>query len=72
MGSRWSPCFLWWAVVQGWLGMLCRGDGIFVSGWRSGVKFVVGWCVCTMLVDLSVTPIVEGWEEEGRRRGGAS
>ncbi len=39
------------------------------SGWRPGVKFVIGWCVCEMLVDLFVTPVVEGGEEEGRRGG---
>ncbi len=43
LGYRWSPCSLWWAVVQGWLGMLCRGDGIVV--WRPEVK-VCGRVVC--------------------------
>ncbi len=40
-----------------------------MSGWRPAVKFVVGW-VREMLVGLSVMPLGEGGEEEGRKRGG--
>ncbi len=40
-----------------------------MSGWRPGVKFVVGWWVREMLVDLPVVTLVEGGEEKGRRGG---